>query len=550
MSKFLIILGLIIFSINVYATDPPTTATGIVNAGKCITWSFKSKDIVWKNGWDRMNFNQMSIDMGLINDDLNDLKTSYNCVHKTSQTGLPKIEEQGAYDKYKALISDATEANKYASAFKANIVKLRDDIKNALNNPQGKALSGNRSPHGLATNSVGNTNNGLAKYVQDLEAIISATDNIITNSSILASGNFKKYDAVKPNEMCVDNITNPIIDKIKDDKSLQEDESIVSKITKLSEDKTISADPIKLEQEATKVFIGTGDQTDPTQFSTNLQNNKYALAVVNPSNKTLANDNTNVANNANAANKANTANNANSTPLTAEQQKLKDDEAQRQKDFTALQEQVKLMQLKDDIPPASTTTGTTPGGGGASGSINTQAPQPLDLERDAERKKWLERAKKMDEDSMRRAMTQAMKSGKGTGKLAFSRGQGSAFSLRDLFSKPSDDIMENKTTSKEKDMGILEKGFGGTTQQTDKYKKYYKMGEEPEESSSRDLSRSNFDSMYEQARIKALTEGATQELAGRYVNIFLLMHSILYGKYIEGSLVDTSEIVKSMDLKM
>ena len=538
MRRSLTVLGLIIFSVCAYAVGV-SAAVPVVNVGGCLkTWTFKSKDVVWVGRWDQKDAKIINDDLNLIVTDLADLKTSYTCVHDASLKAASSDVNQ-----YKAIISDAAEINKYAAVFKTHLSDLTDNINNFLNT---QGLTTVRAP--LLVKSATATNTMLSKALASLAPVIKDVTIIVTNSAALAAGNFEKYKTErnaasmgpKTDEIKVEDITAPIIEKTKDDPLLKEKESLVAKVDGLTPDKTEEA--------------FAGDYVTPdklTEFTTNLQNKKYALtASVSPTVRTL--------NNSSSSPDTTTNGTAN---LTADELQKKIDDAAtakaNQQVITDMQQKMHDIELKESIPPASSTSNTTANGGGAagggaSGSVTAQAPQPPDFARDAERKKWLERARQMDADSMKRAMAQAMKGGKAAGKLTFVKERGSTFSLKDLFGK-SDDTTTTTTDkkTKDKDLAFMDKdfmsGFAGTD--SDKYKKYYGTGVGPNEGSSKNLNRSNFDNMYEQARIKALTEDATEELAGRYVDLFLLVHSIVDDYYRKGLLVDTSEVIEPVSLK-
>ncbi len=75
------------------------------------------------------------------------------------------------------------------------------------------------------------------------------------------------------------------------------------------------------------------------------------------------------------------------------------------------------------------------------------------------------------------------------------------------------------------------------------------MGQGPSSVSPKDMFRTKFDSLYEKARIKALTEGADSEYAGRYIDIFLLVRSIIDDYYKSGKLSESAEIIKPVDIR-
>jgi len=497
--------------------------------------------VVWTGRWDQKDSKIIDSDLVLIKADLADLKTSYTCVNDAS------IKIQGTDPtQYKAVISDATEINKYAVVFKTHLTSLTEGIKESSKTTIRTLFS---------TKSVGETNIMLSKAATALAPVITDLDVVIDYSSKLAAGNFTNYETNRKavstgpqtEEIKVEDITAPIVEKTKDDPLLKEKDSLVAKVDGLAPDK------------AKEAFQGDYTTQDKlTEFTTNLQNKKYALASIIPDVKPDAKTQSVLPGSTTDSNLTPEQQLQAAKDKAAADQAIKDkataDQADKDKQFKDLQDAVKAMQIKADIPPGSTTANTAGGGGaggGASGSVNAQAPQPYDAAREAERKKWLERARQMDNEAMKRAMAQALKGGKGVSQAKFVKEKGSAFSLRDLFGK-SDEAPAPTNDKKTKDLAFMDKdfmsGFGSATE-TDKYKKYYGTGVGPNETSTKNLNRSNFDNMYEQARIKALTEDAIEQLAGRYVDLFLLVHSIVDDYYRKGLLVDTSEVVEPVSLK-
>jgi hypothetical protein len=229
------------------------------------------------------------------------------------------------------------------------------------------------------------------------------------------------------------------------------------------------------------------------------------------------------------------------------------------KDYETSDTKKKLdaIMLKEAIAPASSSSsdsGTSGASGGSlAGSVSTSAPKGYDAQREKERAKWLARAKEAEEKAMRQAMLKDLKTGRSAKppKIAGKSGAG-AMSLRDLFQKNQNTGLAQKTDPKRADAGDQMFAFldrANSTDPKDKYKSYYRMGQGPGDVNPKDLFRTKFDSLYEKARLKALTEGADSEYAGRYVDIFLLVRSIMDDYYKSGKLSETKEIVKPVDIR-
>ncbi|MEI6092358.1 MAG: hypothetical protein WCQ47_01590, partial [bacterium] len=532
MPRVLVLLSLVFVLANAYAVDPNANV-----ASSCIkSWMFESKNMVWDK-----------VDSTVLQKDLDSLKSIYTCVHDASKK-LMSPDVKSTYDNNKIVVLDAVELNKYASVLKNKIKTLKDDTDKELKKltdaaavKQTSYFNIMRSPSNTKEEKI------LTDQSKKLEILSADADKVETNSATLASGVFgvyeKKRDASMP-EICVgDDIVTPINTKLKDNTSLQESESLLSQMSKLKEDKTVDDEKLKTK------FVG--QYTEPAkrdEFFNSLMNDKYAISsTATTTTSSVAPTINNPSADQAIADKLQKDQAAAADKKKAEDAaaKLATDQAAttaaavaqaaKEKEFKDLQEAVKLMQLKEAVPPAASNTNNSTGGASGTsgiGSTSVQAPQAYDPIKESERKKWLERAKQLDQQAMNQAMRQVLKAGRAVNRPSFSKssGGGGSFSLKDLFSKPTEDsFSDDKKSTKDKNVPSF---FGGDTtpktQDADKYKKYYDMGTGPSDASSKDLTRSRFDSMYESARIKALTEGAyNTEFAGRYIDPFLLVHSII-----------------------
>ncbi len=115
-----------------------------------------------------------------------------------------------------------------------------------------------------------------------------------------------------------------------------------------------------------------------------------------------------------------------------------------------------------------------------------------------------------------------------------------------LFSSPSYNKEDSKKdTSPTSTPSIFERnGIGASGKKVSDYSAYYGTANIPSSASSKELAMDRFSSMYEMARRKALIEDARSEFAGRYIDIFLLQHSIIYDYYSRGLLIDLAEAVE------
>lgn len=538
MSRVFVLLILAFGLTSLYAVDPKTDVVS-----SCIkSWTFESKDMAFDK-----------LDVAIIQKDLDSLKTIYTCVHDASKN-LMSVDVKNSYEKHKTVISDSVELNKYAVVFRNKVKKIKDEIDKEL-----KKTTNSGSTFASITNFMrrpfNTTNKNYTDQSKKIEPILTEAESMVTNTSALASGVFAIYEAKRdllrsdPSvpEMCVTDIIDPINTKLKDAPNLNETESLIAQVSKLKDDdKSIDDEKLK-----TKFAGPYTDAAKKDEFLSNLMDNKYAIssptvAKVSATTSSVSNSPTT------STTTSTTTSPEEAAKLTADQAKAIEEKAKKDKEWEDLKKAVEVMQLKESIPPSTTADSKNSGTTGSSGigSVEAQSPQGYDPVKESERRKWLERAKQLDEQALRQAMKQTLKSGRVSNKASFAKSYGSSgsFSLRDLFSKPSssDDPYDDKKLNKEKVPSFF--GDNSKTQDSDKYKKYYNMGAGPTDASLKDLSRSNFDSMYESARIKALTEGADTEYAGRYIDPFLLVHSIIYDYYSKGLLLDNSESIEPFSL--
>lgn len=219
---------------------------------------------------------------------------------------------------------------------------------------------------------------------------------------------------------------------------------------------------------------------------------------------------------------------------------------------------------KKSTTPAATTASANAsksGSGGGSGSGGFLGiGKGSQFQNDEFREKLIEEAKKRA-DKLRRQDLQ--KATFGDGKSGSSRlqapkmdggsilGSRSGSSLRDLFSK-KDDEETTPTSAPKRDYSSMFAGATGkdgtpsSSRPTGDYREYFKDGASQYVPSSRDLAMSNFSSMYETARRRALTQGSDKDYAGRYVDLFMLVNTVLDNEYRgRGKLMDLSEVVPS-----
>jgi hypothetical protein len=164
---------------------------------------------------------------------------------------------------------------------------------------------------------------------------------------------------------------------------------------------------------------------------------------------------------------------------------------------------------------------------------------------DDERKERIARAKEREQEMMHQSMDRTLfPNAKDLKKPPMgSSSSGNRFS--DLFASRKDE-----TSSASDKKGNTPSIFGSENENAkegdDKYKSYFKSGGLPSGFSSKELALNRFSSMYEAARMKAFTEDAYQEFAGRYIDLFLLVHTVLDHEYRDkGKLMDVGETVPS-----
>jgi len=300
----------------------------------------------------------------------------------------------------------------------------------------------------------------------------------------------------------------------------------------------------------------TGDFSDATKFAkfkTDLKGKVYDLSneaelpfvAQNNNNKVSTNNNNagNTNDNNNSNNNNNSAANNNNIAatlaalqqLTADQnnalQKLEDNEAYNLRTAPAYGNNASK---SGSSGSGDSGVGSFGGGFGGRGFMD-----------DDTRKDLIAKAKEREKAQMRQEMLKTLYGGNTSSKKlgANPLGNSSGSSLRDLFTRK----FEENTNAPKKDIpSIFGGGSDNTKEGDEKYRSYYKNGSPPPTFSSRDLALNRFSSMYESARMKALTEDAYQEFAGRYIDLFLLVHTIVDHEYRDkGKLMNLTEVVPS-----
>jgi len=188
------------------------------------------------------------------------------------------------------------------------------------------------------------------------------------------------------------------------------------------------------------------------------------------------------------------------------------------------------------------------GSGGGAGALAGASLANRSGSDDDERKELIAKAKEREKTLIRMDVQRTLYGSNPNGKLLSANklaGTSSGGSLRDIFAKRFDDA--DKALAKKGETPSI---FGGdkedTSQNDEKYKGYFKGGAAPASLSAKDIALNRFTDMYETARLNALTEDADQEFAGRYIDLFLLIHTILDHEYRDkGKLMDITEVLPS-----
>lgn len=485
------------------------------------SFSFKTANMVLKD-----------LNLEYAKSDLKELQTIYQCIHEMAKTVKdPKGEK--AKEDYSVLIEDAIELNKQS-------VVVRERLKAIVAEIDAKKKT-SVDPRRSFNPTVSPSTQRDAADRLELEKIIKELDKIVQNSQAIASAKFAEYQKAGNTEQVE---INRMLDGTgrRVQSSIAEDESLHSKLLKVKDD----------EAKLKTTLMGEYEKDDKlTKFKDDFKRDQYAIKL-SEEEKPKEDEK-----------KDGPAVDASTTTKTYTKEELdaisKEQVAEALKDYESSDTKKKLdaIMLKEAIAPASSSSsdsGSSGGGGGLSGPGSATAPKAYDAQREKERAKWLERAKAAEEKAMRQAMLKDLKTGRSVkpAKIAGKSGAG-AMSLRDLFQKNQGAGLAKDVNPKTADAGdqmlaFLDRGAGSPGAK-DKYKSYYRMGQGPGDVNPKDLFRTKFDSLYEKARLKALTEGADSAYAGRYVDIFLLVRSIMDDYYKSGKLSETKEIVNPVDIR-
>lgn len=218
------------------------------------------------------------------------------------------------------------------------------------------------------------------------------------------------------------------------------------------------------------------------------------------------------------------------------------------KEIKALTAKIKEMEEKEKEAAKNTpsTASSSDKNTTSPGSSSSFSMGGFNKSFDAERKK---RAADLEEGQKKREMQNILKEVRAKTKaprstgLAFQKGTSGGLGSS-LFGRGDKDAADtSKKTSKPSIFNNYDGKDAGTASKKGDYSGYYGKANIPDSLSSKELAMSRFSSMYEMARRKALIEDAKSEFAGRYIDIFLLQHSIIYDYYSRGLLVDVGEIV-------
>ncbi len=247
-----------------------------------------------------------------------------------------------------------------------------------------------------------------------------------------------------------------------------------------------------------------------------------------------------------------TTNTTTTTPTVVNAEQKDDDviagDTESAKELKALTAKIKEMEDKEKenakkattTPPAADKSASPYGGSSSSlnlGGLRSFEADKKKREAEAEEKQRQQKVKDILRDV--RTKTKAPRSSSLAFQNKTSGSLGSSLFNRDY--KKDDEA----DTTKVKKPSIFDKyeGKSDTSSKKGDYSSYYGTANIPNSLSSKELAMNRFSSMYEMARRKALIEDAKSEFAGRYVDIFLLQHSIIYDYYSKGLLVDIGEIV-------
>jgi len=442
------------------------------------------------------------------------LKSIYDCVLANSKT-LSAAKETPKQADYEAVIKKALILENSCISYISTLTTVLDRI----------------SAKPTETQATGATTKISSIYKTIYETTI-----IKNNSKTIASGVYALAAQNKVNIPVKDKVSEWKKDDVGNEISL-ESSSMLSALDKLNSDKTATDLDTKLSATLKGAF---STEEKIKEFKTNLKEAYDIKSVVGSTNAETA-----VVNDPNAAAKTtSTSPNDNNKSLT---------------DILLAQYLANLANNNNAGNNNNNNTVAAPvltskddkgsSGGGGSGSLAGASIGSRSGMDDDDRKDFLARAKEREKALMRMDLQRTLygnSSGKPLPKNAMGKDGSSGSSLRDLFAKRFED--SDKTMAKK---GSTPSIFGADSDEAkqqgdEKYKEYFKTGEAPSTLSSKELVLNRFTSMYETARLKALTEDADQEFAGRYIDLFLLVHTILDHEYRDkGKLIDLTEVIPS-----
>ncbi len=296
----------------------------------------------------------------------------------------------------------------------------------------------------------------------------------------------------------------------------------------------------------------TEDETGVKNFKADITNKKFDVAAVDasttaPTLKTTTDANKAVTTTTTPSTGTNAAGRPQAPPAATTNTSAADKTAAAYKETKDNLD--KLLALQAAKEKEKTPTASTPLSSG--GDVNNQslgALKSFEQDRAKREKDMEERQRQQKIQAIIKEARSKTKLPKGSS-LSFqsprsssSGGSGGGSSL--FGSKESDDDDASKKAKPsifdktDKDSSSL------VTSKKGDYSDFYSSSNVPNPTSSKDLALNRFSSMYEMARRRALVEDAKSEFAGRYIDIFLLQHTVIYyDYYCKGLLIDVGEEV-------
>lgn len=459
------------------------------------------------------------------NADVKKLKTIYDCILKDS-----KAIASTTATNYSEVIGQAVvlenECAHYAATLNTDVVSL---------NSTTQSVSCTRDPKGTLPG-------GRATQLAADAGPITAVGIIQADAKIIATGTYSLGQAASPKD--------PTTDYPAEVLKWEDNTKTLAKDSLLSDLAIVQTDQTKVDAKLKGDYT---NETKTTDFKTQLSNSKYDLppTIGVDAEKPLLGATGATGSTANTGTTANTGATG-ATGASATTGTSLADQAAIQLLLTKLEDAERNANANNNnysvaAPVSNTNNPTKSDSGGSSGSglgafSGMGGRNGMD---DDERKERIARAKEREKDLMHQSLDKSLYGTNTKALKGAPMGSTSSGRLSDLFSsKRSDD------TPVEKKKGATPSFFGSEgdsdKQGDEKYKAYFKSGTLPQGFSSKELALNRFSSMYEAARMKAFTEDAYQEFAGRYIDLFLLVHTVLDHEYRDkGKLMDVSETVPS-----